>query len=66
MANMGLGSILNIPIAYDGECIGTMNLTHVEHWYKREHEDTGVLLGSFLAPALVSRMPLYADEAPRP
>lgn len=65
MANMGLGSILNIPIAYDGECIGTMNLTHVEHWYTREHEDAGVLLGSFLAPALVARMPLYADAEPR-
>ncbi|WP_374729156.1 GAF domain-containing protein [Caballeronia ptereochthonis] len=65
MANMGLGSILNIPIAYDGECLGTMNLTHVEHWYTREHEDAGVLLGSFLAPALVSRMPFYADAEPR-
>ncbi|WP_321798257.1 GAF domain-containing protein [Caballeronia sp. J97] len=66
MANLGLGSILNIPIAYDGECIGTMNLTHVEHWYTREHEDAGMLLGSFLAPALVSRLPLLADEEPRP
>ena len=23
--DMGLGSILNIPIAYDGVCVGTMN-----------------------------------------
>jgi transcriptional regulator with GAF, ATPase, and Fis domain len=66
MANLGLGSILNIPIAYDGECIGTMNLTHVEHWYTREHEDAGLLLGSFLAPALVSRMPLHTSEASHP
>ncbi|SAK60095.1 hypothetical protein AWB76_02842 [Caballeronia temeraria] len=65
MANLGLGSILNIPIAYGGECIGTMNLTHVEHWYTREHEDAGVLLGSFLAPALVSRMPFHAGAEPR-
>jgi transcriptional regulator with GAF, ATPase, and Fis domain len=54
MTEMGLGSILNIPIAFDGLCVGTMNLTHVEHWYKREHEDTGLLLGSFLASALIS------------
>jgi len=54
LTDMGLGSILNIPIAYDGACVGTMNLTHVEHWYTREHEDAGLLLGAFLAPALVS------------
>jgi transcriptional regulator with GAF, ATPase, and Fis domain len=54
MAAMGLGSILNIPIAYDGECIGTMNLTHVEHWYTQQHEDIGVLIGAFLAPALLA------------
>jgi transcriptional regulator with GAF, ATPase, and Fis domain len=66
MADMGLGSILNIPVAYNGECIGTMNLTHVEHWYQREHEDVGLLLGSFLAPALVARMPHYAGEESRP
>jgi len=54
MAAMGLGSILNIPIAYDGECIGTMNLTHVEHWYTKQHEDLGLLIGAFLAPALLA------------
>jgi hypothetical protein len=53
MTAMGLGSILNIPIAYDGVCVGTMNLTHVESWYTRRHEQIGVLIGSFLAPALL-------------
>jgi transcriptional regulator with GAF, ATPase, and Fis domain len=65
MATLGLGSILNIPVAWDGECVGTMNLTHVEHWYKREHEEMGILLGSFLAPALVARMPRYLEAEPR-
>lgn len=54
MTEMGLGSILNIPIAFDGRCVGTMNLTHVERWYKREHEDAGLLIGSFLASALIN------------
>ncbi|MEW9583988.1 GAF domain-containing protein [Paraburkholderia sp. DGU8] len=53
MTSMGLGSILNIPIAYDGVCVGTMNMTHVESWYTRRHEQIGVLIGSFLAPALL-------------
>lgn len=52
MIGMGLGSILNIPVAYDGRCVGTMNLTHVEGWYRQRHEETGLLLASFLAAPL--------------
>jgi hypothetical protein len=53
MTGMGLGSILNIPVAYNGVCIGTMNLTHREGWYTEGHEALGLLIGSFLAPALI-------------
>jgi GAF domain-containing protein len=52
MLGMGLGSILNIPVAYDGRCVGTMNLTHVEGWYTQAHEEAGMLLASFLAAPL--------------
>lgn len=61
MTDMGLGSILNIPIAYDGICVGTMNMTHVESWYTRRHEELGMLIGSFLAPALLGRHPVSAE-----
>lgn len=61
ITGMGLGSILNIPIAYDGVCVGTMNMTHVESWYTRRHEAIGLLIGSFLAPALLLRNPACAD-----
>lgn len=61
ITGMGLGSILNIPIAYDGVCVGTMNMTHVESWYTRGHEAMGLLIGSFLAPALLQRQPMSAD-----
>jgi len=61
MTGMGLGSILNIPIAYDGVCVGTMNMTHVESWYTRRHEQIGVLIGSFLAPALLDLQRARAD-----
>jgi hypothetical protein len=53
MAELGLGSILNIPIAYDGRCVGTMNLTHVDGWYREEHEAMGLTIGSFLVAALL-------------
>jgi transcriptional regulator with GAF, ATPase, and Fis domain len=62
MTAMGLGSILNIPIAYDGECVGTMNLTHVERWYVPDDEDLGLLLGAFLAAALVTHGARRAGE----
>jgi GAF domain-containing protein len=55
MTAMGLGSILNIPVAYDGRCVGTMNLTHIEGWYTPQHVETGLLLGAFLAAALVAQ-----------
>ncbi|GAB2871141.1 hypothetical protein GCM10027093_03600 [Paraburkholderia jirisanensis] len=59
MVGMGLGSILNIPVAYDGRCVGTMNLTHVEAWYTEAHEQAGILLASFLAAPLA----LYRGNA---
>ncbi|APA89991.1 GAF domain-containing protein (plasmid) [Paraburkholderia sprentiae WSM5005] len=55
MTGLGLGSILNIPIAYDGVCIGTMNLTHEEGWYTSRHESIGLLIGAFLVPALLKQ-----------
>lgn len=52
LAGLGIGSILNIPIAYDGRCVGTMNLSHEEGWYRPEHEPLGLLIGSFLSAPL--------------
>jgi GAF domain-containing protein len=52
MTGMGFGSILNIPVAYNGHCVGTMNMTHVEGWYTQAHEETGLLLAAFIAAPL--------------
>jgi len=52
MTGMGLGSILNVPVAYNGRCVGTMNLTHVETWYTEAHEQVGLLLAAFVAAPL--------------
>jgi hypothetical protein len=32
-----------------------MNMTHKENWYTGRHEEMGLLIGSFLAPALIKR-----------
>jgi hypothetical protein len=47
--SMGLGSVINIPVVYDGACLGTMNLLDAEHHYRPEH----VLPVAALAPLLI-------------
>jgi GAF domain-containing protein len=52
---LGLESVLNIPVVFEGRCIGTMNLLHEAGWYRPSDDEAGVLLGSFLIPVLISR-----------
>lgn len=51
---MGLGSILNIPVAYDGQCVGTMNLTHEEGWYDAGKMAAGLTIAAYLAAPLMA------------
>src|SRR5262249_54276219 len=50
---LGLGSILNVPIAFDGRCVGTMNLCHQAGGYMADDEPTGRLLAAFLVVPLL-------------
>ena len=50
---LGLGSVLNIPVVFEGRCLGTINLLHQAGWYRAEDERTGLLLGMFLIPVLL-------------
>lgn len=52
---LGLESVLNIPVVFEGRCVGTMNLLHEAGWYQPSDEATGTLLGSFLIPVLIGR-----------
>ena len=51
---LGLGSVLNIPVVFDGRCLGTMNLLHEAGWYRAEDEGAGQLLSAFLVPVLLA------------
>ena len=51
---LGLGSVLNIPVVFEGRCVGTMNLLHQAGWYRADDERTGLTLAAFLIPALLS------------
>lgn len=49
IASLGLGSVINIPVVYDGKTIGTINLLDAEHHYT----EAQVPLAAALAPALI-------------
>lgn len=53
IAGMGLGSVINVPVIYDGETIGTMNLLDVEHHYREEHVEPVARLAPLLVPAFL-------------
>jgi GAF domain-containing protein len=51
---LGLGSVLNIPVVFEGRCLGTMNLLHQAGWYRAEDEGAGLSLAAFLIPVLLA------------
>jgi len=54
IASLGLGSVINIPVIYDGRTIGTMNLLHTEHHYQEAHVAPVAGLACALIPALLN------------
>jgi GAF domain-containing protein len=54
IASLSIGSIMNIPIAYRGRRLGTMNISHQAGWFTEEHASAGCLIAAFAAPPLLS------------
>lgn len=54
ISGLGLNAIMNIPVRVAGQTLGTLNLLHDEAFYGEHHVGTGKLLGTFLAPTLMS------------
>ena len=53
IASLGLGAVINIPIIYDGQAIGTMNLLDAEHHYEEAHVPMVADLAFALVPAML-------------
>ena len=51
--SMGLGSVINVPVVYDGRCLGTINLLDAEHHYRAEHIPPVARLAPLLIPAFL-------------
>ena len=52
--SLGLSSVLNIAIAYDGACVGTLNILDVANHYRDENIALMEPFGALLVPLLLA------------
>lgn len=55
IASLGCGSVLNLPVVWDGRTLGTINLLHEEGWYAAGDESIGLLFAALAVPAYLAR-----------
>lgn len=51
IAALGCGSVLNLPVVWDGRPLGTINLLHEEGWYDEGDTGAGLLFAALAIPA---------------
>ena len=51
--SMGLGSTINLPVVFDGVCLGTINMLDIEFHYREEHVQRVAPLAPLLIPAFL-------------
>jgi len=52
--SLGIGSIMNIPLAFQGRRLGTMNISHDAGWFSDDDAACGKLIASFVVPSLIA------------
>src|SRR4051794_8086491 len=52
--SLGIGSIMNIPLAYRGRRLGTMNISHDAGWFSDDDAASAKLIASFVVPSLIA------------
>jgi len=52
--SLGLESVLNVPVSFDGRRLGTLNLLHEAGWYDTSDVAAGRLLAGLLVPDLLA------------
>jgi GAF domain-containing protein len=52
--SLGIGSIMNIPLAFQGRRLGTMNISHDAGWFSDDDAAAGKLIASFVVPSLIA------------
>jgi len=51
IASLGCGSVLNLPVVWDGRVRGTLNLLHEANWYDETDAPIGLLFAALAIPA---------------
>ncbi len=54
IASLGRGSVLNLPIVWDGRLLGTLNLLHEEGWYDAGDTGLGLLFAALAVPGYLT------------
>jgi hypothetical protein len=54
IASLGCGSVLNLPVVWDGRSLGTINLLHEEGWYDAGDAALGLLFAALAVPAFLT------------
>jgi hypothetical protein len=54
IASLGCGSVLNLPVVWDGHPLGTINLLHEENWYEAGDATLGLLFAALAIPAYLA------------
>jgi hypothetical protein len=49
--SLGCESVLNIPVVWKGETLGTINLLHQAGWYRESDEALGITFAGLAVPA---------------
>ena len=52
--SLGIGSIMNVPLAYRGQRLGTMNISHEAGWFTDAHAQAARLIAVFVVPSLLA------------
>ncbi|MDQ0588516.1 transcriptional regulator with GAF, ATPase, and Fis domain [Variovorax paradoxus] len=54
IVSLGCRSVLNIPLRWRGETLGTLNMLHEENWYGTRHIELARLFAQLAVPAVLS------------
>jgi len=53
IASLGCGSVLNLPVVWDGSVLGTLNLLHEANWYDETDAPRGLLFAALAIPTFL-------------
>jgi len=63
IVSLGCRSVLNIPLRWQGETLGTLNMLHEENWYGTEHIELARVFAQLAVPAVMAPTPQQPKES---